>query len=273
MGKYLKYYQRLSLVVIAIIFISPILWVLISSFKPADQIFLQPPEFLPKSLTFNNYIEAVKTIPFFVYLKNTILISSISTIGVVASCITPAYALARIKFRGRNLLFIVLLATMFLPFPAVMIPTYLIFAKLHWTGTFLPLLIPSFFGDAFSIFLLRQFFIRLPEDLLDAARIDGASEWQIVRRIIFPLSRAAIVTVAVLNFAFMWADFFRPLLYLNKTSLYTLSIGIQNYQSHHQTSWHLVLAATVIFIAPIFLAFWFAQRAFISGLTLGSVNE
>jgi len=268
-----KLARRLGLILLTLLFASPIFWVVLSSLKPEDQIFLQPPKWIPDPINFSNYIQAVERIPFFLYLKNTVFISTFSTIGVVASSITPAYALARMKFRGREILLPILLATMFLPFPAIMIPTYLIFAKLKWTGTFLPLIVPSFLGDAFSIFLLRQFFIRLPGDLLDAARVDGANEWQIIRHVVFPLSGAAIATIAVLNFTFMWSDFLRPLLYLNETSQYTLSIGIQNYQAHHQTSWHLVLAATVIFITPIFLTFWVAQRTFISGLTLGSVKE
>jgi multiple sugar transport system permease protein len=272
-GKRINLSSRIFLIVIAFAFASPLIWLVISSFKPPNQIFVQPPKWIPNPASFDNYIQAVQAIPFFVFLKNTIFLSVVSTIGVVLSCITPAYALSRMKFRGRDILLAILLATMFLPYPAVMIPTYLIFAKLGWTGTFLPLIVPSFLGDAFSIFLLRQFFIRLPGDLLDAARVDGASEFQVVKNVVFPLSAPAIVTVAVLNFTFMWSDFVRPLLYLNNSSQYTLSIGIQEYQSHHATSWHLVLAATVIFMLPIFLTFWAAQRTFISGLTLGSVKE
>jgi multiple sugar transport system permease protein len=273
MGKHVKLAGRAGLILLTLVFASPILWMFLSSLKPPDQIFLQPPKWIPDPISFSNYIQAVKAIPFFLYLKNTIFISTLSTIGVVVSSVTPAYALARMKFRGKGILLPILLATMFLPFPAIMIPTYLIFAKLKWIGTFLPLIVPSFLGDAFSIFLLRQFFIRLPSDLLDAARVDGASELQIIRYVVIPLSGAAIATIAVLNFTFMWSDFLRPLLYLNEASHFTLSIGIQSYQAHHATSWHLVLAATVIFILPIFITFWTAQRTFISGLTLGSVKE
>jgi multiple sugar transport system permease protein len=273
MGKRVNVSSRILVILISFAFAAPLIWLVLSSFKPPNQIFLQPPKWIPNPATIDNYIQAVTTIPFFVYLKNTIIISVCSTIGVVLSSITPAYALSRLKFRGKGILLGILLATMFLPYPAIMIPTYLIFAKLGWTGTFLPLIAPSFFGDAFSIFLLRQFFIRLPGELLDAARVDGANDFQVMRYVVIPLSGAAIATVAVLNFTFMWSDFVRPLLYLNDSSLYTLSIGIQDYQSHHATSWHLVLAATVIFILPIFITFWAAQRTFISGLTLGSVKE
>jgi multiple sugar transport system permease protein len=273
MGKRINLGSRILLILISLVFASPLIWLALSSIKPPNQIFLQPPKWIPNPATVDNYIQAVKAIPFFVYLKNTVIISVCSTIGVVLSSITPAYALSRMKFRGRGVLLSILLATMFLPYPAIMVPTYLIFAKLGWTGTFLPLIAPSFLGDAFSIFLLRQFFIRLPGELLDAGRVDGANDFQVIRYIVFPLSAPAIATVAVLNFTFMWSDFVRPLLYLNDSSLYTLSIGIQEYQSHHATSWHLVLAATVIFMLPIFLTFWAAQRTFISGLTLGSVKE
>lgn len=241
MGKRLNWSSKVLVILIAIVFASPLIWLVLSSGKPPNQIFLQPPKWIPDPVTINNYIQAVKAIPFFVYLKNTIIISVCSTIGVVLSSVTPAYALSRMKFRGANLLLGILLATMFLPYPAIMIPTYMIFAKLGWMGTFLPLIAPSFFGDAFSIFLLRQFFIRLPGELLDAARVDGANDFQLIRYMVIPLSAAAIATVAVLNFTFMWSDFVRPLLYLNNSALYTLSIGIQDYQSHHATSWNLCL--------------------------------
>jgi multiple sugar transport system permease protein len=273
MGKRVKWTRRVGLIVYTIIFALPLIWLLTSTLKLPNQIFMQPPQWIPNPITFNNYIQAVKVIPFFTYLKNTIIISVFSTIGVVLSSITPAYALARMNFRGKRLAFYILLGTMFLPFPAIMIPTYLIFSKLGWTGSFLPLIVPSFVGDAFSIFLLRQFYIRLPGELLDAARVDGADELQILGYVVIPLSKAAIATVAMLNFTFMWSDFVRPLLYLNETERYTLSIGLENYQEHHATSWHLALSATVLFMIPIFLTFWAAQRTFISGLTLGSLKE
>jgi len=272
-GRRIEWIGWAALLGFTFIFALPLIFLVSSSLKLPSKIFIQPPEWIPNPITFENYYQATKVIPFFLYMKNTIIISVLATIGTVLSCITPAYALAKMSFRGRRLLFSILLATMFLPYPVVMIPTYLIFAKLHWTGTFLPLIVPSFMGDAFSIFLLRQFFIRLPTELLDAARVDGANELQILGLVVMPLSKAVLATVAVLQFTFMWSDFLRPLLYLNDTHQYTISIGLQNYQAYHTTSWHLVLAGTVIFITPIFLIFWVAQRTFVSGLTLGSLKE
>ena len=215
----------------------------------------------------------IEPILFFTYLRNTLIVCVLGVIGVVLSSSLVAYGFSRIRWPGRDVLFIMTLATMMIPFPVTMIPLYGVFRKLHWIGSLKPLWVPAFFGSAFSIFLLRQFFLTIPEELSDAARIDGCSELGIYWRIILPLSKPALAVVALFHFLYAWNDFLGPLIYLTKQSSFTLSLGLQFYQSQHGGSeWHLLMAAATIIILPIIVLFFFTQKFFIRGITMTGIK-
>lgn len=211
---------------------------------------------------------------FWNYFRNSLIIAFFSIVGTLISNAPVAYAFARIKFPGRDLLFILVLATMMLPFQVTMIPIYLFFNNfLGWGDTFLPLIIPTFFANAYDIFLLRQFFKTIPEEMCDAARVDGASEWQIFTRIVLPLSTPVLATVTVFTFLWAWNDFTGPLLFLTSPSNFTMSLGLQDFQSQRTMVWNQLMAASVIFTIPIIIAFFFAQKTFIQGIKLTGSKE
>jgi multiple sugar transport system permease protein len=215
-----------------------------------------------------NYQEATTRIPFWRYAWNTLIVCVFGTIGTVISSALAAYGLARIQWRGREFLFYLTIATMMVPFPVTMISLYGIFRELGWVGTLYPLWLPNWFGGAFNIFLLRQFFRTIPVDLLDAARIDGCSEFGIFWRVVLPLSKPALAVVALFHFMYAWKDFLGPLLFLTKQDTFTLSLGLQFYQSQHGGSeWHLLMAASTLVILPIIVLFFFTQKTFIQGIS------
>ena len=261
---------HLVLIVTGILFLMPILWMLLTSLKSNQQLF--GGVWLPDPPVWSNYIEAVKRISFARYTVNTIYISVLNVVGTVFSCVLPAYGFARLKWPGRNMLFLIVIGTMMLPFQVTMIPVYIIFRKLGWIGTYHPLTIPAFFGVPFFIFLLRQFFTGIPEDLSDAARIDGASELGILFRVILPLSKAAVLTVALFTFMWTWNDFLYPLIYLNDDTMYTLSLGLQQYRVSHAVDWGPLMAAASIIILPMIVLFFFTQKNFIEGITMTGIK-
>jgi multiple sugar transport system permease protein len=211
---------------------------------------------------------------FWVYFKNSLVIAFLSIIGTLLSNTPVAYAFARIKFPGRDLLFILVLATMMLPFQVTMIPIYLFFNNfLGWGDTFLPLIVPTFFANAYDVFLLRQFFRTIPEEMCDAARVDGASEWQIFTRIVLPLSVPVIATVTVFTFLWAWNEFTGPLLFLTSPRNFTMALGLQDFQSQRTMIWNQLMAASVVFTVPIIIAFFFAQKTFIQGIKLTGSKE
>jgi multiple sugar transport system permease protein len=223
---------------------------------------------IPKSLRLENYIDATNAIPFWQYLWNSTYYTIFATIGAVLSNTFIAYGFARVRWRGRNVLFIIVIATMMLPFQVRMIPLYILFARIGWLNSFLPLIVPNFFGNAFYIFLMRQFMMTLPKELDDAARIDGASEWGIFWRVAVPLSKPAILTVAIFEIIHTWHDFIGPLVYLRHPTKYTLSIGLRLYFTQYGAEWGLLMAAAAMFTIPMVIFFFFAQRSFIEGITL-----
>ena len=205
---------------------------------------------------------------FVVYVYNTLVVAVLGMIGVVFSSALVAYGFSRIRWRGRDTCFLITLSTMMIPFAVTMIPLYGIFRALGWIGTLKPLWVPAFFGGAFNIFLLRQFFLTIPQDLSDAARIDGCSEFGIFWRIILPLSKPALAVVALFHFMWAWRDFMAPLIYLTKKETYTLSLGLHFYQSQHGGSeWHYLMAASTLMILPVIVLFFFTQRTFIQGIS------
>ena len=212
-------------------------------------------------------------VSFITYIKNSLTIAFFSILGTLISCTTAAYGFARMHWPGRDKVFLVVMGTMMLPFQVTMIPMYVVFSKIGWTNTFLPLIVPTFFGNAFMIFLLRQFFLTIPEEMCDAARVDGASEWQIFTRIVLPLSKPVLASVVVFTFLWVWNDFIGPMLYLTDPKLFTLAIGLQDYQGRHNVAWNQLMSASIIFTLPIIIAFFFAQRTFIQGVKMTGLKE
>jgi len=256
------------LIIFGITFMLPFVWMISSSLKPNVDIFELPVRLIPKTYRPENYIDATNAIPFWQYLWNSTYYTIFATIGAVLSNTFIAYGFARVRWRGRNALFIIVIATMMLPFLVRMIPLYILFARLGWLNTFSPLIVPNFFGNAFYIFLMRQFMMTLPKELDDAARIDGASEWGIFWRIAVPLSKPAILTVAIFEIIHTWHDFIGPLVYLRHPTKYTLSIGLRLYFTQYGAEWGLLMAAAAMFTIPMVIFFFFAQRSFIEGITL-----
>lgn len=260
---------------IALIFMVPFFWMISTSLKTQAEVFSPKVGFFPHVLDWHNYPTVVSNrrtnfghvigFPFWQDLKNTVEIAGLSTLGTVISSAMVAYALALLRWRARNTVFLVVLSHMMIPIWITIIPLYLIFVKIHWINTFLPLIVPSYFGSAFSIFLLRQFFMRQPVSLLDAARMDGANELRIFVQLVLPLARAALAVVALFAFMWSWTDFFSPLVFLSDPSKYTLMLGLAAFQGKHATLWPELMAANIIIISPILILFFFAQRQFIEG--------
>ncbi len=243
-----------------------------SSLKPNYQIFEVPPRWIPNPPQWDNYREALTTLPFDRYMVNTAIITALTIVGHVVSCTLIAYAFARLRAPGRDFLFLLVLATMMLPYPVTMVPLYVLFKQLGWINTFLPLTVPAFFGSAFYIFLLRQFFLTIPPDFEDAAIIDGANTLQILWRVILPLSMPAVATVAIFTFQAAWNDFLAPLIYLQKPELYTVTLGLQFFRSTYTTNWAYLMAASLVTSLPVIVVFFLAQRYFIEGITLSGVK-
>lgn len=211
---------------------------------------------------------------FWVYFKNSLIIAFFTIVGTLVSNTPVAYAFARLKFPGRDILFVIILATMMLPFQVTMIPIYLLFNDtLGWGDTFLPLIIPTFFANAWDVFLLRQFFKTIPEEMCDAARVDGATEWQIFTRIVLPLSTPVLATITVFTFLYAWNDFTGPLLFLNSPRNFTMALGLQDFQGQKTIVWNQLMAAATVFTLPIIIAFFFAQKTFIQGIKLTGSKE
>ncbi len=265
--------RYLLLGVAALLFLLPLYWMIASSLKVEYEVFAQPPVWWPIPPRWENYVEALTQLPFDRYALNTLLIAVGSVIGHVFSCTLVAYGFARLRAPGKRPLFIVLLATLMLPYPVVMIPQYIIFSELDWVNTFRPLIVPTFFGNAFFIFLLRQFFMQIPIDLEDAARIDGANLLQIIWYILLPIARPAIATVAIFTFQFAWNDFLAPLIFLQDQSHYTLMLGLSFFRSSFEVNWAYLMAASLSVAAPVIMLFFFAQRAFVEGISLGGVKQ
>ncbi|MGD8464345.1 MAG: carbohydrate ABC transporter permease [Anaerolineae bacterium] len=258
----------LAAIVIAALFLLPLFWMISSSLKPDYQVLEFPPRWLPDPIRWANYPEALTYVPFGRYALNTLFVTGMTIIGHVVSCTLVAYAFARLRAPGKNVLFVVLLATMMLPYPVTMIPIYVGFKALGWVNSFKPLIVPAFFGSAFYIFLLRQFFLTLPPEMEDAARVDGASTLQIIWHIILPISRPAMATVAIFTFQATWNDFLAPLIYLHDQSKYTISLGLNFFRSSYDIRWGYLMAASLVTMLPVILVFFLAQRQFIKGITI-----
>jgi len=267
---------HLILIAGAAVFLFPLLWMVSTSLKPIDQTMQMPPDLLPAVPRWENYAravlyqsEALGYVPFLVYARNTLYVAVLAVAGTVISNALVAYGFARLQWPGRDWLFVATLATMMIPFTVLIVPTYALFKTLGWVGSPKPLWVPAWFGSAFNIFLLRQFFLTIPFELSDAARVDGCSEFRIFRDIILPLAKPALAVVALFHFLYVWNDFLGPLVYLTDQKTFTLALGLQFYQSQHGgTEWNMLMAAATIVCTPVILLFFFTQRTFIQGITV-----
>lgn len=261
------------LISLGALFVLPLLWMVSTAFKPDTQLFVYPPQWIPRPPMWSNFGHATAYIPFARYAVNTVYVSGMVVVGTLFSSLLPAYSFSRIRWVGRNVLFGVIIATMILPYEVTMVPQYIVFRKLGWIGTYWPLIVPAFLGSPFFIFLLRQFLLTIPEELADAARIDGANEFAILWRVFVPLAKPALATVALFSFIWTWNDFLRPLIYLNDASTYTLSLGLQQFQTAHGAEWALLMAASTLVVLPMVVLFFFTQRTFIQGITMTGLKE
>lgn len=258
---------------VAVLFLMPLFWMVTSSLKPDYQVLESPPRWLPNPIVWSNYPEALTYVPFGRYALNTLFIAVLVILGHVLSCTLVAYGFARFRAPGKGFLFLVLLATMMLPYPVTMVPLYIVFSRIGWVNSFWPLIVPAFLGNPFYIFLLRQFFLTLPPDLEDAARVDGASTLQTIWHVILPASRPAMATVAIFSFQAVWNDFLPPLIYLHDQTKYTISLGLSFFRSTYDVKWGYLMAASLVTMLPVVLLFFFAQRLFIQGITLTGMKE
>ena len=255
------------LIVLGSAILLPFLWTVSSSLKPPGAGIKFPPEFIPRKFIWENYPKVFQTIPFLNFFKNSVFVSAVALTGELLSASLVAYSFARLRFPGRRILFYIVLATMMIPYPVIMVPTFTIFKQLGMYGTYLPLILPPFFAPAFSIFLLRQFFMTINPELDEAAKVDGANEFTIYWRIILPLSKPALATIAIFSFMANWNDFLGPLIYLTKSDMFTLALGINYLRSFRGGGdLSLQMAASVMFMAPCIILYFIAQRNIVQGI-------
>ena len=253
-------------------FLLPLFWMISSSLKPNYQVLEVPPRWLPSPVQWSNYPEALTYVPFGRFIVNTFVIASLTIVGHILSCTVVAYGFARLRAPGKETLFVILLATMMFPYPVTMIPIYVGFKSIGWINTFLPLIVPAFFGNPFYIFLLRQFFLTIPPDLEEAARMDGANTVQTIWHVILPLVGPAMATVAIFTFQEAWRDFLPPLIYLHDQTKYTVSLGLSFFRSNYDIRWSYLMAASLVTMLPVVVVFFVAQKSFIEGITLTGIK-
>jgi multiple sugar transport system permease protein len=259
------------LIAAALVFLTPFVFILLTAFMTNEQAL--SPNLWPHPFRFQNFADVFSKVPLWRYALNSLIYGGLATLFLLASSIPVAYALAKLRWRGRETAFLVVLIAMMLPPQVTVIPVYVMWAKLHLVGSLWPLILPNVLGDAFSIFLLRQFFLTIPDEYLDAARVDGCGEFRILTTVVLRLAKPAIAAVALFSFLFCFNDFFGPLLYTGENpDNWTLSVGLAQFRTVHQVQWNLTMAATLIVIAPVVILFFLAQRAFVEGVTLTGVK-
>jgi len=259
-------------IALSIAFLLPFVFIIATSLMTNQQAL--SPNVWPHPFVWSNYRTVFESFPFVRYTLNTVTYAGLATLGVLLSCTPVAYALSRLRWRGRQFAFMLVLSTLMLPPQVTIVPLYVIFVRLHWIGSLKPLIIPLFFGDAFTIFLLRQFFLTIPQELSDAARVDGASDLQILTRVIVPLAKPAIAAVALFQFLYSWNDFFNPLLYAgNNPDSWTLAVALTQLTTLSRgVLWNLQMAGALLFTIPVLIIFFFAQKVFVEGVTLTGVK-
>ena len=263
----------LVLCAIAVLFVVPLLWMFVTSLKPLQDVFT--PTWIPQPAVWANYPAALTSSPFALYFRNTLIITAVSVIGNVLSSSLVAYSFARLRYPGRELIFTLVLATLLLPGIVTLVPTYILFSKMHWVNTFLPLTVPSFLGGgAFNIFLLRQFFRGLPTELSEAARIDGSGELRIWWQIVLPLSLPILTAIAIFSFQGAWEDYLSPLIYLNTATKWTLQLGLTTFEAGGGglPLWNYMMAASLVIMLPVLIVFFIAQRWFIESVAISGIK-
>ncbi len=261
-----KWRRYVILVLVSIVFLAPIFWMISSSLKPVYQIFAVPPVWWPNPPRWENYKEALTLLPFGRFAINTLIIAIGTVIGHLISCSVVAYGFARLEAPGKDFLFILLLSTLMLPYPVTMVPLYIIFSHIGWVNSFLPLIVPTFFGNAFYIFLLRQSFKQVPAELEDAAHMDGANFLQVLRYVVLPISTPALATVAIFSFQAAWNDFLAPLIFLHDQSKYTLQLGLSFFRGSYTVNWAYIMATSLVITLPVIVIFFLFQKGFIEGI-------
>jgi multiple sugar transport system permease protein len=262
----------LLLIAGAILMVVPFIWMISSSLKPEGDVFAFPPEWIPNPAHWDNYAQTFAIVPFAQFGLNSLQVAILSVIGALFSCSTAAYCFARMRFPGRDLIFLVLLATLMVPGQVTVIPIFLIMRSLGLVNTLYPLFVPQFLGGAFGVFLLRQFFMTMPTELEDAARIDGAGDFGIYWKIFLPLAKPALASLGVFVFLYEWNDLLGPVIYLNEQSKMTLPVGLTFFQGEYSTAWNLLMAGSLISLIPILLLFAVAQRYFVQGIVMSGIK-
>ncbi len=257
----------LALVFLSVVIIGvPVGWVFLTSLKDAKQIFAFPPVLWPDPVRWDNYANVITNLPFLRFAANSLFIAIMSILGRILSCSLVAFAFARLRFPGRDLLFMLLLSTMMIPQQITLIPTFALFQKLGWVGSYLPLIVPSFFGDAFFIFLMRQYIMTIPRDLDEAARIDGASTWGIFLHIVMPLCLPPIVLITVLTFLWKWNDFLNPLIYISNYDDFTIQLGLNMLKGRFTIQWGMIMAGSLLAMSPCVIIYFLTQKYLIGGI-------
>ena len=261
------------LIVLSIVFLTPFLWMIVTSLKSGEEeIFTYPPQLIPKVFHWENYSNVLKMYPWGTFLINSSIITFLAVVGTILSSSLIAFSFARLRFPGRETLFYLVLSTMMFPYYSTLIPQYILFTRLGWVDTLKPLWVPNFFGSAFFIFLLRQFFMGIPSELDDAARIDGCNTFQIYYKIYLPLAKPALITIAILVFMSAWGDFIGPLIYLHSEENYTLTLALNTFRGIHSTNWEYLMAATILISFPSIIFFFIGQKYIIGGITISGIK-
>ena len=260
--------QLAVLLVGSAVFLTPLGWMVLTSLKPTEQIFLFPPEFIPKPVEWNNYAEAWSQGEFWTYTQNSTLVAALNIAGNIFGSSLPAFAFARLRFVGRRVLFLIMLSTMMVPIWVTIVPTFLLFKFFGWNGTLLPLIVPGFFAVPFYTFLLRQYFLGISHELEDAARMDGANSLAIYFRIVLPLARPVLATVAIFAFVYHWNDLITPLIYLTDEKLFTVALGLSRFRNSYRMEMSHMMAAATFALVPVLIIYFFTQRLFIQGIVL-----
>jgi ABC-type glycerol-3-phosphate transport system permease component len=263
-----------------ILMMVPFLWMISTSLKTRAEVFASPPVFLPAAPRFENYGEMWDALPFGTFFVNSVKLALLNTVGQLISCSMAAYAFAALRFRFRGPLFGLLLATLIIPFQVVLVPNFVLYRMLphpfstsgNWIGTQEPLWVGAFLGGAFGTFLLRQFFLSIPRELADAARVDGANPWQIYRSIYLPLAKPALATLAIFTFMWSWNDFINPIIYLRDVNSFTLTAGLSLFQGQYVGKWPLLMAGALVSVIPMIILFIVAQRQFVRGIAMTGIK-
>ena len=264
-------YAVLLLLTIAIMF--PLFWMVVTSFKPLGEVRRWPPTILPETFTWSNYLDIWQQYPFANFLGNAFYISIMGTIGALLSCTMAGFALARLRFPGAKLMFILVLGTLIIPYPARMIPLFIMMSKLGWIDTFKPLIVPWFFGNAYGVFLMRQFFKGIPNELMEAATLDGCNPGNVLVRIYLPLSVPALTALSVVTFTMIWNDFIPPLIFINSMNKMPIAVGLAFFKGQGEAIWTWLMAATVLSAAPLLVLYVFAQRYIIESMALSGLKR